>query len=123
MLWTLKTWLGATGLVLGSELKVIVAEKTGRKPDLVVYLPGSLLPPRKGAITAPPDLLLIEVVSPSLRDERRDRVEKMAEYAQFGVKYYWLVDAALGSVEMFELIDGRYSNPTLKIFGVSVHMS
>jgi Uma2 family endonuclease len=108
LLWTLKTWLGARGLVLGSELKVLVGEKTGRRPDLVVYLPGSPLPPRRGAITAPPDLL-VEVVSPSPRDERRDRVEKMAEYAQFGVRYYWLVDAALGSFEMFELIDGRYS--------------
>jgi Uma2 family endonuclease len=108
LLWTWKTWLGATWLVLGSELKVMVGHKTGRKPDLVVYLPGSPLPPRKGAITAPPDLL-VEVVSPSPRDERRDRIEKMAEYAQFGVRYYWLVDAALGSVEMFELINGRYS--------------
>ena len=108
LLWTLKTWLGPKGLVLGSALKVIVAEKTGRKPDLVVYLEGSPLPPRTGPITTPPDLF-IEVVSRSPRDQRRDRVEKMAEYAQFGVKYYWLIDAALGSVEMFELIDRRYS--------------
>lgn len=108
LLWTLKTWLGKRGLVLGSDLKVLVAANTGRKPDLVVYLEGSRLPARKGPVTQPPDLL-VEVVSPSPRDERRDRVEKMAEYAQFGVKYYWLIDAAFGSVEMFELIDGRYT--------------
>jgi len=119
LLWTLKTWLGRTGLVLGSDLKLLVAEKTGRKPDLVVYLAGSPLPPRKGPITTPPDLL-IEVVSPSPRDERRDRVEKMAEYAQFGVKYYWLVDAALGSVEMFELIGGRYSK-AVGVTGGTIH--
>jgi Uma2 family endonuclease len=104
----LGNWLNGKGLVLGSELRILVAEKTGRKPDLAVYLEGSALPPRRGPITSPPDVL-VEVVSPSPRDERRDRVEKMAEYARFGVHHYWLVDPALGCIEMFELIDSRYS--------------
>jgi hypothetical protein len=43
-------------VALGSALKVIVAEKTGRKPDLVVYLEGSPLPARKGPITTRPDI-------------------------------------------------------------------
>jgi Uma2 family endonuclease len=100
--------LNGRGLVLGSDLRILVAEKTGRKPDLTVYLEGSPLPARRGPITSPPDIL-VEVVSPSPRDERRDRVEKMAEYARFGVHYYWLIEPALGCVEMFELIDARYS--------------
>jgi Uma2 family endonuclease len=104
----LGNWLGGRGLVLGSELRVLVGQNTGRKPDLAIYLEGSPLPPRRGPITSPPDIL-VEVVSPSPRDERRARVEKMAEYARFGVRYYWLVDPALGSVEMFELVDSRYS--------------
>jgi Uma2 family endonuclease len=97
----LGTWLQGRGFVFGSDLKLLVGEKTGRKPDLVVLLPGAPAPPRRGPLVEPPDIL-IEVVSPSPRDERRDRVQKMAEYAKFGVRYYWLVDPALGSFEIFE---------------------
>lgn len=104
----LRDWLQGKGAVFGSELKLQVAPNTGRKPDVVVYLPGSALPRRRGPISSPPDIV-IEVISPSPRDERRDRVEKLGEYATFGVPYYWLVDPTLGSVEVFELIDRRYA--------------
>lgn len=104
----LRSWLGMRGFVFGSELKLLVAETTGRKPDLTVFLPGSPPPPRTGPIRRPPDIV-IEVVTPSPRDERRDRVDKMAEYAAFGVRYYWLIDPALGSVEVFERTEsGHY---------------
>ena len=53
--------------------------------------------------------MMVEVVSASPVDERRDRVEKMDEYASFNVRFYWLVDPALGSVEIFELREGRFS--------------
>jgi Uma2 family endonuclease len=97
----LGAWLGSQGFVFGSELKVLTAANRGRKPDLVVLLPGSAAPPRRGPLRVPPDLM-VEVITPSPRDERRDRVEKMGEYAAFGVRYYWLVDPALGSFEIFE---------------------
>jgi Uma2 family endonuclease len=105
---TLGNWLGSRGFVLGSELKTLTRERTGRKPDLTVFLAGRPAPPRRGVIRQPADIL-VEVVSPSARDERRDRVEKMAEYAEFGVRYYWLLDPALGSFEIFERnTDGHY---------------
>jgi Uma2 family endonuclease len=73
-----------------------------------VFLPGRPAPPMRGPIRQPADIL-VEVVSPSAQDERRDRVEKMAEYAAFGVPYYWLLDPALGSFEIFERnTDGNY---------------
>ena len=96
------SWLAGKGFVFGSELKVLISKNIGRKPDVVIFLPGSAVPPRRGPITMPPDIA-IEVITPSPRDERRDRIEKMAEYSHFGVKYYWLVDPALESFEIFEL--------------------
>ncbi len=113
--WSIRQWLGARGFVLGSELKVLVAPNTGRKPDISVFLPGSAPPPRRGVITAAPDII-VEVVSPSPRDERRDRVEKMAEYGAFGVRFYWLVDPALGSFEIFERTD---AGPYARVVGTT----
>ncbi len=89
-----RTWLrGRGGFVFGSDLKLAVSDLRGRKPDLSVYLPGGVAPPRRGLVRLPPDIA-VEVVSPSSRDERRDRIEKMGEYSAFGIRYYWLVDPA-----------------------------
>lgn len=97
-------WLGDNGFVFGSELRTIIGDR-GRKPDLSVFLPGSA-PPKRGPVRVPADVL-VEVVSPSPKDERRDRVEKMSEYAAFGVRFYWIVDPTLGSFEIFQLDDER----------------
>jgi Uma2 family endonuclease len=61
---------------------------------------------------------MLEVVSPSPADERRDRVEKMDEYAAFGVHYYWLVDPALAAAEIFELQNGRFARAVAATSGV-----
>lgn len=102
-------WLrGRGGFVFGSEVKLRLAPGRGRKADVVVFLPGRPPPPRRGAVELPPDIL-VEVVTPTPRDERRDRVEKMDEYALFGVPFYWLVDPALGSLEIFaRTTEGHY---------------
>lgn len=95
-------WLGTRGFVFGSELKHLTTARRGRKPDVAVFLPGTPPPAARGAVTSPPDVV-VEVVTPTPRDERRDRVEKMAEYAAFGVPFYWLVDPALATFEIFGL--------------------
>jgi len=106
---TLGNWVDPLGgFVFGSELKFALAEDQGRTPDLTVFVPGSKLPPPTGVVEVPPDIA-VEVVSPSPRDGRRDRVEKMDEYASFGVRWYWIVDPQLRSLEIFErTTDGRY---------------
>jgi len=115
LIWSLREWLGGRGFVFGSELKVLTAQTLGRKPDLAIILPGSKAPPRTGPLREPPDIL-VEIVTPTPRDERRDRVEKMAEYARFGVSYYWLVDPALTAFEIFERTpQGNYQ----KLVGVT----
>ena len=105
----LNTWISPQGgLVAGSEAKFAVGARRGRKPDLTVYLPGSRRPPARGLIRVPPDIA-VEIVSPTPRDGRRDRVEKLADYAAFGVAWYWLLDPQLRSLEIFELDgQGRY---------------
>jgi len=106
--WLLKTWLmSRRGLVLTSDARFGVSARRGRKPDISVYFAGRR-PPAHGLVTTPPDIM-IEVVSPRPKDARRDRVEKTNEYAAFGVRFYWIVDPALRSFEIFELgPDGRY---------------
>ncbi|HEY0555356.1 MAG TPA: Uma2 family endonuclease [Thermoanaerobaculia bacterium] len=105
----LGNWISPQGgLVAGSNAKFAVGSGRGRKPDLTVYFPDSRRPPARGLIRVPPDIA-VEVVSATPRDGRRDRVEKTADYAAFGVAWYWLLDPQLRSLEILQLDpQGRY---------------
>jgi Uma2 family endonuclease len=109
LLYVLLTWARPRGgRVLASETKYALSKRRGRKPDISVFLTRERKLPRRGATRYPPDLM-IEVISPDPRDRRRDRIEKLREYAAFGVAWYWLVDPEARSLEILKLgQDGLY---------------
>lgn len=97
------------GRVSGSETKMAVGARRGRKPDLSVYLPGGM-PALQDTLVRVTPHMVVEVVSPRPRDMRRDRVDKLRDYARSGIPYYWIVDPQLRSLEIFERGgDGRYA--------------
>jgi Uma2 family endonuclease len=94
------------GITLGA-VKLAIQARRGRIPDLACYAAATRLP-LEGVVTVPPDVV-IEVVSSSPEDERRDRIAKPQDYAELGARHYWIVDPWLRSIELFELDgQGRY---------------
>jgi Uma2 family endonuclease len=97
------------GWVASSETKIAVGPRRGRKPDVSVYLKGGKPSLHETLVRVAPHLV-IEVTSPRPRDVRRDRIDKLADYAHARIPYYWILDPQLRSLEIFELApNGRYS--------------
>jgi Uma2 family endonuclease len=98
----LRVWVRRRhGYVAGSEAKIAVGPRRGRKPDLSVFLRGQVPAPADTLVRTPPHLV-VEVVSPRPRDARRDRVEKISDYARTGVRFYWMLDPQLRTLEILE---------------------
>jgi Uma2 family endonuclease len=88
------------GFALGSEAKIAVGPRRGRKPDVSVFV--GARPALGATLVRVAPHLVVEVVSERPRDARRDRVEKIHDYAAAGVKYYWIVDPQLRTLEILE---------------------
>ncbi|MEJ7732894.1 MAG: Uma2 family endonuclease [Polyangiaceae bacterium] len=103
----LSAWLSPRGgVAFGSELKLAVREGRGRKADASAYFPGRPFPARSVGATKRAPTVVVEVLSPRPRDVRRDTVDKLAEYAVFGVAYYWIVDPLARTLEVRRLDPG-----------------
>ena len=99
----LRSWVRRRhGYVAGSEAKIAVGPRRGRKPDLSMYLRGRA-PALTDSLVRTPPHIVVEVLSPRPRDARRDRVEKISDYARAGIRYYWILDPQLRTLEIFEL--------------------
>ncbi len=76
------------GIALDAPTDVKLAEYTIIQPD-VLYVRRERRNILKDRIIGPPDLL-VEILSP--HNSRRDRVDKLSLYAEYGVAEYWIVD-------------------------------
>jgi Uma2 family endonuclease len=90
------------GRVAGSETKIAVGARRGRKADVSVFVQPDM-PELDAAVVRVPPYLLVEVVSPRPRDAKRDRVEKPADYAAARVRHYWILDPKLRTLDLFTL--------------------
>jgi Uma2 family endonuclease len=78
------------GEVLFAPLRVRLWEKTFREPDIVFML--SKHAKRMGEEFWEGADFVMEVVSGSAEDRRRDLIVKRREYAKAGIDEYWIVD-------------------------------
>ena len=74
-------------------------------PDIAGWKVERLTPfPETAFIETPPDWIA-EILSPST--QALDRTDKLAVYAEFGVKHCWYVDPLAKTLEVFELTGER----------------
>ena len=93
------------GEVFYAPIDVVLSAEDTVQPDLVFVSRSNAGIIQRRAIFGVPDLL-VELVSPS--SVRRDRYDKKALYARFGVKEYWIGDPANKALEILTLKNGNY---------------
>jgi Uma2 family endonuclease len=101
---------GGTPLHVCPELRVQVGANRYRVIDLAVYSDSE--PTERFPVTPP--LIAIEILSPT--DPAADTLQKLDEYAAWGVSHIWLIDpeskrlfayeqSALKSVDRFQIVE------------------
>lgn len=83
------------------NIEIVVPDIAGWRKERMPY------PPRTHCYEVVPDWVC-EIASPSTA--KLDRTEKMPLYAKYGVRYLWLVDPLLKTLEVYELRDGCWLN-------------
>jgi Uma2 family endonuclease len=93
------------GKVFYAPTDVVLSSENTVQPDLIFISNANVGIIQRRAIFGASDLL-VEIISPG--STRRDRHVKHELYARFGVKEYWICDAANEGLEIFTLKDGKY---------------
>src|SRR2546422_11425878 len=94
------------GKVFMAPVDVVLDPENTVQPDIIFVAAANAGIIQRRAIFGVPDLL-VELVSPS--SVRRDRYDKKALYARFGVKEYWIGDPANKALEILLLKEGQYA--------------
>ncbi len=92
---------GLPGLRVYGQVGVRLPGERVRVPDVMVLRER----PESAYATETP-ILVVEVLSPGTHTV--DLLEKAPEYAEAGVGQFWVVDPEAGSIEIYELVDGRW---------------
>lgn len=103
---------GGLGTVVLAPLDVVLAADQVVQPDLLfVSREREQIIDPLGAVHGAPDLV-VEILSPATTG--RDRVMKRKLYGRFGVREYWIVDPAAGTIEVLVLAETGFE--TWRIF-------
>jgi Uma2 family endonuclease len=88
------------GIVRAEFLMKLPSRPAGRKPDVLFMATANLPRLKKKYLDGPADLV-IEIISPE--SAGRDRGDKYYEYAQAGIREYWLLDPEHKHAEFYQL--------------------
>ncbi|MGC1196984.1 MAG: Uma2 family endonuclease, partial [Geitlerinemataceae cyanobacterium] len=86
---------------------VIFSEADAVIPDVIWISTDRLaeILDESGYLTGAPELV-VEVLSESAADKKRDRETKLKQYSVHGVIEYWIVDRCLRSIEVYRRENG-----------------
>lgn len=88
-----------------APIDVILSPTEVRQPDIALVSRKRMEVLSNYGIKGAPDLV-IEILSPS--SLKRDKIDKLAVYAQFGISEYWIVDPGMEALEQYILKNDHY---------------
>ena len=88
-----------------APIDVILSQTEVRQPDIALVSQKRIDILTNRGIEGAPDLV-IEIISPS--SLKRDKIDKLAVYANYNISEYWIVDPNIGALEQYILKNNRY---------------
>ncbi|GGK06278.1 hypothetical protein GCM10007063_30970 [Lentibacillus kapialis] len=105
-------------VILYAPIDVILANDEVRQPDLILIRRDRMDIISNRGIVGSPDLV-VEILSPSTL--KRDKIDKLNTYANFGIPEYWIVEPKTGILEQYSLHDKQYS--LINVFQEDEHVT